>query len=139
MQQSAHGCVFSKIAVTFTTESGSTVSSRFHSANPGMEMTTTCVPVLRLISDGVLPTYFQSSMVMSAPEGVELNLHFTFSLSTPGAATGGGTGAAVGGFCTGAATCGAGAGAGEFCGGATCGWGLAAAPEWGAETSAINW
>ncbi len=37
----AHGRVFSKVAVTFTTESGSTVSSRFHSANPGMEMTTT--------------------------------------------------------------------------------------------------
>jgi len=57
-------------------------------------------------------------MVISAPEGVEVKLHFTFALRTPCAEAGGGTGAGADEFCVGAAASGAGAEDGEFCGGA---------------------
>ena len=113
----AHGCVFSSVAVTFTTESAATVSSRFHSANPGIEMTMTWLPVLRPISDGVLPTYLQSTLI-SAPGGVELKLHRTFCETPPCAEAGGGAGAGAGELCADAAICVTGAGAGEFCRGA---------------------
>ncbi|MGC2061323.1 MAG: hypothetical protein WA653_23890, partial [Candidatus Sulfotelmatobacter sp.] len=46
-----------------------------------MEKATTCVPALTAISDGVLPTYFPSN-VISAPGGVEVKLHRTFSVDT---------------------------------------------------------
>src|SRR5271157_1714720 len=105
------GSVFCRLAVTFTVESDTTVSSRFHCANPGIDKTTTCEPVPRPISDGVLPTYRPSTMI-SAPEGVELKLHFTFSGSSGG---------------------------GEFGSGAAAdSWGFAAAPDWGAGTDATN-
>ena len=50
--------------------------SRFHGANPAVEITTTCGPVVRPSTDGVLPTYLPST-VTSAPAGVEVKLHFT--------------------------------------------------------------
>src|ERR1700693_5858755 len=78
-----------------------------------------------LIEDGVLPTYFPS-MLISAPEGVEVKLHRTWpvTLSCPGCAVA--AGAAVGAIgAVGALVdsvaggAGAGAAAGAFCPGAT--------------------
>ena len=45
-----------------------------------MLKTTTCVPVATAISEGVLPTYFPS-IVMSAPDGVELKSHLMVACS----------------------------------------------------------
>ena len=68
----------------FKSDPGGTVSSRFHRSNPGMNSTTTCVPVLTPTMDGVLPTY-RPSRVISAPAGVEVKLHFTVSRVASGA------------------------------------------------------
>jgi len=80
-----------------------------------MENTTTCAPTLRSISDGVLPTYL-SSIDISAPVGVDTNLHLTFSEEFlcgnwgGGAEEDGPTGVTEGEFAAGVAGCGAGAG-----------------------------
>ncbi len=71
-----------------------------------MEKTTACVPPFNSMAEGVLPTYLPSR-VMSAPEGVEVKLHRTFSeeifCAGGGAEAEGATGATEGEFATGAA------------------------------------
>src|ERR1035438_1164773 len=108
---SPHCCSFRKIALTVNSDPDNTVSSRFHWVNPDMEKTTTCGPGLTAISDGVLPTYLPSRVLLT-PGGVEVKLHFPFSSafsgSPPSAAAGGWAGADQ--FWAAGAECGAGAG-----------------------------
>lgn len=91
---------FSKTAFTVNSDPGATVSSRFDSAKPGIETTTSCVPVLTFTIEGVLPMYCPS-IEISASAGVEVKLHFT-SVCLPTAPTkemgsaGFGTGSALG-------------------------------------------
>jgi hypothetical protein len=74
-------CAFSKNAFTVNSDPAATVKSRFHGANPGSKIATACAPMPTLKTEGVLPTYFPST-VISAPDGVELKLHFTLASET---------------------------------------------------------
>jgi hypothetical protein len=87
---------FCRVALTVSSDPGDTVRFRVQGTKPDNEKLTAWAPGPRLIMDGVLPTYFPSK-VISAPEGVEVKLHFTSPGTTPCADSACGTGAAAGG------------------------------------------
>ncbi len=67
---------FCRVALTVSSDPGDTVRFRVQGTKPDKEKTDRVGSGAEANYDGVLPTYFPSK-VISAPEGVEVKLHFT--------------------------------------------------------------